>query len=43
VIEKCARDRGRALIQRTIFSSLNRARETIARIETDGIVSWQLR
>jgi hypothetical protein len=35
-------DRRRALIQKTILGSLNRAKETIARIETGGVVSWQL-
>jgi hypothetical protein len=35
-------DRRRELIQKTILGSLNRAKETIARIETGGIVSWQL-
>jgi hypothetical protein len=35
-------DRRRELIQKTILGSLNRAKETIARIETAGVVSWQL-
>ena len=35
-------DRARALIQRTVLGSLNRARETIARVETAGVVSWRL-
>lgn len=35
-------DRQRELIQKTVLGSLNRAKETIARIETSGIVSWQL-
>lgn len=37
-----ADDRRRALIQKTILGSLNRAKEAIARIETAGVVSWQL-
>lgn len=36
-------ERRRELIQKTILGSLNQAKETIARIETDGVVSWQLR
>ena len=35
-------DRRRELIQKTILGSLNRARETIARVDTEGVVSWQL-
>jgi hypothetical protein len=35
-------DRGRDLLQRTLLSSLNRAKTTIARIETAGVVSWRL-
>ena len=35
-------DRRRELIQKTVLGSLNRAKETIARSETAGIVSWQL-
>jgi len=35
-------ERRRELIQKTILGSLNRARETIARVDTDGVVSWQL-
>ena len=34
--------RGRELLQRTLLSSLNRAKTTIARIETAGAVSWRL-
>ena len=34
-------DRTRALIQKTVLGSLNRARETIARVETAGVVSWR--
>jgi hypothetical protein len=30
------------LIQKTILGSLNRAKQTIARIETAGIVAWRL-
>jgi hypothetical protein len=35
-------DRGRELLQRTLLSSLNRAKTTIARVETAGVVSWRL-
>lgn len=35
-------DRHRELIQKTLLGSLNRAKETIARIETSGIVRWKL-
>ena len=35
-------DRRRELIQKTILGSLNRAKETIARIETAGVVAWRL-
>ncbi len=35
-------DRRRELIQKTILGSLNRAKETIVRIETAGIVAWRL-
>jgi hypothetical protein len=37
-----ADDRQRELIQKTILGSLNRAKETIARSETAGVVSWRL-
>jgi hypothetical protein len=36
-------DRCRELMQKTILGSLNRAKETIARIEIGGVVSWRLR
>ena len=36
-------DRQRALLQKTILASLNRARETIEGVETAGMVRWQLR
>jgi hypothetical protein len=36
-------DRSRELMQKTLLSSLNRAKETIARIESGGVVSWRLR
>jgi hypothetical protein len=36
-------DRGRTLIERTILGSLNRAKQTIERIETAGVVKWQAR
>jgi len=35
-------DRRRELIQKTILGSLNRAKETIVRIETAGVVAWRL-
>jgi hypothetical protein len=34
--------RRRELIQKTILGSLNRAKETIERSETAGVVSWRL-
>ena len=34
--------RRRELIQKTVLGSLNRAKETIARVETAGVVSWRL-
>ena len=37
-----ADDRQRALIQKTLLGSLNRAKETIERIETAGVVRWRL-
>jgi len=30
------------LVQKTLLSSLNRAKTTIARVETAGVVGWQL-
>ena len=35
-------DRGRELLQRTLLGALNRAKTTIARVETAGVVSWRL-
>jgi hypothetical protein len=35
-------DRRRELVQKTILGSLNRAKQTIARVENAGVVSWQL-
>ena len=35
-------ERRRELIQKTVLGSLNRAKETIARVETAGVVSWRL-
>jgi hypothetical protein len=35
-------DRQRELVQKTILGSLNRAKETIARVETAGLVRWRL-
>jgi hypothetical protein len=37
-----ADDRRRELVQKTLLGSLNRAKKTIARGETAGVVSWQL-
>ena len=37
-----ADDRQRALIQKTILGSLNRAKETIERTGTEGVVRWRL-
>jgi hypothetical protein len=36
-------DRRRELVQKTVLGSLNRAKQTIIRVETAGVVSWQLR
>ena len=35
-------DHQRELVQKTLLGSLNRAKETIVRIETAGVVSWRL-
>jgi hypothetical protein len=35
-------DHRRELVQKTLLGSLNRAKETIARIETAGVVGWRL-
>jgi hypothetical protein len=37
-----ADDHRRELVQKTLLGSLNRAKETIARVETAGVVSWRL-
>jgi hypothetical protein len=37
-----ADDRRRAAIQKTLLASLNRAKQTIARVETAGVVRWRL-
>jgi hypothetical protein len=37
-----ADDRSRDLVQKTLLGSLDRAKQTIARIETAGVVSWRL-
>ena len=37
-----ADDRRRELVQKTLLGSLNRAKQTIARVETAGVVSWRL-
>jgi len=36
-------DRQRELIEKTILASLNRARETIERIKSAGVVRWRVR
>ena len=36
-------DRQRELIEKTILASLNRAKETIERIRTAGVVRWRVR
>jgi hypothetical protein len=36
-------DRQRALLQKTLLASLNRARETIERVETAGVIRWRVR
>jgi DNA repair exonuclease SbcCD ATPase subunit len=38
-----ADERQRDLVQKTILGSLNRAKETIERIEAAGVVSWRIR
>ena len=35
-------DQRRELVQKTLLGSLNRAKQTIARVETAGVVRWQL-
>lgn len=37
-----ADDQRRELVQKTLLGSLNRARQTIVRIETAGVVRWRL-
>jgi hypothetical protein len=37
-----ADDHSRALIQKTIYASLSRAKETIERVTTDGVVRWRV-
>ena len=37
-----ADDQRRELVQKTLLGSLNRAKETIERVETAGVVSWRL-
>jgi O-succinylbenzoate synthase len=37
-----ADDRTRALIQKTVLGSLNRATQTIERAEAAGVVSWRV-
>jgi hypothetical protein len=38
-----ADDRTQALVQKTILASLSRAKNTIERLEADGVVSWRVR
>ena len=35
-------DHRRELVQKTLLGSLNRAKDTIERIETAGVVGWRL-
>jgi hypothetical protein len=35
-------DNSRERVQKTLLASLNRAKETTARVETAGVVSWRL-
>ena len=37
-----ADDHRRELVQKTLLGSLNRANQTIARVETAGVISWRL-
>jgi hypothetical protein len=37
-----ADDHRRELLHKTLLGSLNRAKQTIARVETGGVVSWRL-
>ncbi len=37
-----AADNSRERVQKTLLASLNRAKQTIARVETAGVVSWRL-
>ena len=37
-----ADNRARALIQKTVLASLSRAKGTIERTETAGVVSWRV-
>jgi hypothetical protein len=37
-----ANDQHRELVQKTLLGSLNRAKQTIARVEVAGVVSWRL-
>ncbi len=37
-----ADDKQRELVQKTLLGSLNRAKQTIARVEVAGVVSWRL-
>jgi hypothetical protein len=39
---QAADDRDRALFQKTVLASLNRARETIERVEIAGVAGWRL-
>jgi hypothetical protein len=38
-----ADDRTQSLIQKTILASLSRAKNTLDRLEVDGVVSWRVR
>lgn len=36
-------DRQRALVRKTVLASLNRAKDTIERVDAEGVVGWQVR
>ena len=36
-------DRQRALLQKTVLASLNRAKDTLVRVESAGVVRWRVR
>ena len=36
-------DRQHALVRKTVLASLNRAKDTIERVDAEGVVGWQVR